>query len=341
MLEPVAGCKMTEPAYLLVLLEQGAVAFCHDENPWFHACSEPRWIEPDLLSGIVDFAEESGKALMFVLGRSRPPKRIERVMGRIDHAKIVPFGLHDVWDNVVVVVESEDRERFAELGEDWARSLILRIARRDLAYCSDMVERLVGRFGRLALHLRGIEYFGARDVAIYARELDRIAVVIRRLYEEGRPVETNVLTDRLMLSAMRNCDAGITHVTIAPDGRCYICPADCAIGHDPIGHFDAGSGLVIAPPAGLTLSRSPLCLRCDAFHCKRCVHLSRRLTGEANVPSEQQCLIAHAEREASRRLLQALGPMEPFDRLPRLPDLDYRDPLSLAGARPPDRRFGL
>jgi hypothetical protein len=59
------------------------------------------------------------------------------------------------------------------------------------------------------------------------------------------------------------------------------------------------------------------------------------LTGEYNVPSLQQCRLAHIEREASRQLLRDLGRIEPFGRLPRIVELNYDDPLELIGRDPP------
>ena len=129
---------------------------------------------------------------------------------------------------------------------------------------------------------------------------------------------------------MRNCDAGVTHFTIAPNGKCYICPA---FYHDDersfIGAFDGKNGFTVKRVAGVDLPSAPLCTRCDAFHCKRCVYLNRKTTLELNVPSEEQCAVAHIEREASRQLLIDLGSIEPFRSMPRIAELDYRDPLEL------------
>ena len=49
----------------------------------------------------------------------------------------------------------------------------------------------------------------------------------------------------------------------------------------------------------LRLDHAPLCRRCDAYACRRCVWLNRKLTRELNVPSHRQCVLAHIERNAS------------------------------------------
>lgn len=327
---------MSEPlTHILVLVEDGAVAFCHYENPSFHRSAKPRWMAEERLRGIVQHAESQSVALTFVLGKTKPPARIERLMQRVAHAKIVPLALGDDYPDAILVVDSEDADAFAQLRPDSRRNVILRLARRDVARCADLCASLAGRYGRLSLHLRGIEYFTPSDLALYTEELARLANTLGKRYSGGERFEINVLTDRMMLREMRNCDAGVTHVTVAPDGECYICPAFVQDG-EPIGHFDGAAGPAVKRIAGLDLSHGPLCTRCDAFHCKRCVYLSRKLTEEYNVPSEQQCAIAHIEREASRLLLKDLGKVEPFRRMPRIAELNYQDPIELINGPPPD-----
>jgi CXXX repeat peptide maturase len=325
---------MTEPlTHILVLVEDGAVAFCHYENPSFHASAKPRWMAEERLRGIVRHAEGQSVALTFVLGKTRPPARIERLMERVIHAKIVPLALGDVYPDAILVLDSEDADAFAQLSPDSRRNVILRLARRDVAKGADLCASLAGRYGRLSLHLRGIEYFTPSDLAVYREELAKLGSMLGIRYSGGDRVEINVLTDRMMLREMRNCDAGVKHVTVAPNGDCYICPAFVHDG-EPIGRFDGAAGPAVKRITGLDLSHGPLCTRCDAFHCKRCVYLSRKLTEEYNVPSEQQCAIAHIEREASRLLLKDLGKVEPFRRMPRIAELNYQDPIELINGPP-------
>lgn len=316
-------------AHLLVLLEDGAVSFCHYENPRFYAPAEPRWMAVPLLRSIVDHAERNGIALSFLLGRHRLPQKLERLTDRIAHTKIVPQELCEDYRGAIVVLESENGASFDKLPPDWGRNVILRLARRDLGRLGSLCASLTGRYGRLSLHLRELEYYTRSDLARYEDELHKLADELGSIYARGNRVEINVLTDRMILKQMRNCDAGVAHLTVAPDGTCHTCPGFLSDGEAAIGAFDAKRGVVARPPANIALERGPLCTRCDAWHCKRCVYLSRKLTLEYNVPSEQQCLTAHAERETTRLLLRRLGNMEPFRRMPRLAELNYRDPLEL------------
>ena len=291
-------------------------------------------MQPRILEAVVRHATKHQTALTFVLGRTRPPAEIDRVMNRIPHVKIVPVSLSETFPGAIVVVSSDEGEALEKLQPNPARNLILRLARRDLPRCAEIVSALSGEYGRLSLHLTGIEYFAEEDLAVYADELEKISKVLKKLLTAGAKVEVNVLTDRMMLKEMRNCDAGVKHVTVAPDGKCYICPAFLCDGEVAIGTFDEKKGVALEPVVGVELADGPLCSRCDAWHCKRCVWLNRKLTLEINVPSEQQCAIAHVEREASRVLLKELGDIDPFRRMSRIVELNYRDPLELIDMPP-------
>lgn len=321
--------------YALIALEDGAVPFCHYENPRFGAPVPPCWMEPTLLKALVGHALENDIALTFLLGERRPPASLRRLMGRIPHSLIVPLALHDVYPGAMLVLSAADRSAFSDLAPNSGRNVILRAGRRDLPQLATIFDTLVGKFGRLSLHLTSIEYFTADDLDIYAEELAAISSTLKKLFATGRRLEVNVLTDRMFLAARRHCDAGEKHITVAPDGSCHICPAFLGEHAEPVGAFDPQKGFVATVPSTVAFERAPLCTRCDAHHCKRCIWLSHKLTGEYNIPSEQQCRLAHIEREASRLLLRSLGRIEPFGRLPRIVELNYDDPLDLIGRDPP------
>jgi len=312
------------PHHAIVLLEDGAVSFCHYENPRCHAAAPPQWMAEALLSALLKRAQREEISLTFLMGKTPPPPRLEKpIQG---HAKIVPAALAARYPEAILVLDGEDGP-FPTLKASSERIVILRLARHDLPRCTALFEALTGKFRRLSLHLTGIEYYGEAELALYAGELEKMARRLALLCRAGSPVEVNVLTDRMMLSQMRNCGAGTEHLTVAPDGRLYLCPGFLADGAAPVGRFDAEQGFVAGPVPRADLKSAPICSRCDAFHCKRCLYLNERMTLERNIPSEQQCALAHIEREASRQLLNELGTLEPFRRMARIPELTYRDPL--------------
>lgn len=130
-----------------------------------------------------------------------------------------------------------------------------------------------------------------------------------------------------MLQAMNNCGAGDSNITLAPNGKFYVCPAFYYENNDDsIG--DLKNGLDIKNKQLYRLDHAPICRHCDAWQCKRCVWLNRKTTFEANTPSHEQCVIAHLERKASCDLLRYLRKYNAF--LPDkedIKDIDYLDPF--------------
>ena len=74
------------------------------------------------------------------------------------------------------------------------------------------------------------------------------------------------------------------------------------------------------------LEYAPLCRVCDAFQCKRCIWLNRKTTGEVNTPSHEQCVAAHLERNASRKLLNDWQDYFPDK---KIEPVDYLDPFEI------------
>lgn len=145
-------------------------------------------------------------------------------------------------------------------------------------------------------------------------------------YTYGHQVQINVLTDRLVLNRMNNCNAGYESVTLAPNGNFYVCPAFYFNAMESIG--DLEKGLDIKNPLLYKLNHAPICRSCDAWQCKRCVWLNKKITGEINTPSHEQCSVAHIERNASRDLLLALREID-SELLSQveIPVIDYLDPF--------------
>ena len=321
--------------HALVILENGAVPFCYYENPHFHSFAEPQRMPAGLLAGIVRHARKKQISLTFLLGKTRPPAKLERLLNSIDHAKIVPPSLEKSYPDGVVVLDADESFLFPELSNSLERNIILRVGKQGLNKCNALFESLAGKFKRLGIHLVGVDYFTPDDFAVYEKELCKIRTALGQLYRDGQAIEVNVLTDRIMLTSMRNCDAGVKHITVAPNGKCYICPAFYYDNENSfVGEFDDKNGFPLMRVTGVDLPSAPLCARCDAYHCKRCVFLNKKTTLELNVPSEQQCTVAHIEREASRQLSIDLASVEPFRRMPRIAELNYRDPLELIDSPP-------
>ena len=143
--------------------------------------------------------------------------------------------------------------------------------------------------------------------------------------------QLNLITDRIMLPQMNNCNAGCENITLAPNGQFYICPA-FYYSEDDKQIFQIGNlkdGLNIRAAQLYKLSHAPLCRTCDAYQCKRCVWLNRKTTFDVTTPSHEQCVMAHIERNASRDLLidfRKQGEIYPEQ---EIKEIDYLDPFDV------------
>ena len=130
-----------------------------------------------------------------------------------------------------------------------------------------------------------------------------------------------------MLYKMNNCGAGDTSITLAPNGKLYICPA---FYYDDVNSFvgDLEKGADIRNKQLYRLEHAPICRHCDAWQCKRCIWLNRKTTHEVNTPSHEQCVVAHLERDVSRKLLNSIRQYGAI--LPdweEIKEIDYLDPF--------------
>lgn len=189
--------------------------------------------------------------------------------------------------------------------------------------------------------LTDLEQFTEEDFATYKDTLSSLSETLEQLYEDGKTPQLNLLTDRMMLEQMNNCNAGWENITLAPDGKFYICPAfyhaqpvdgsEISIGEECKKGFSIGNltdGVLIQNPELYRLDHAPLCRECDAYQCKRCAWLNRKTTCSVNTPSHEQCVVAHLERNAARELLSNIRKHGDFlPDTPEIKEIDYLDPL--------------
>jgi CXXX repeat peptide maturase len=313
---------------LLVILAKDAVPFCYYDNPHYYSAAGPELIPLKTLKSIVRDAGKNGIFINYIFGKHQLSSEYNDLIEKTDHVKIIPLCLKDIYEDGIPVLDADERDSFGGLSDDSQRNLILRVDKHNIAGLADLFESLLGKFKRLNIHLAGSNYFTDADFDAYEEELGKIGKSLCKQYAEGEEIEVNVLSDRLLLGKMNNCDAGVRHITIAPNGKYYICPGFYYDDENSfVGKFGEKQDPTIKNSQLLEIACAPICSRCDAFHCKRCVYLNKNTTLEINVPSKEQCMVSHVERDVSRQLLNNLGSLEPFRKMPPIPNLIYRDPF--------------
>lgn len=307
--------------YLVIMLDDTSVSFCHYVN----RRNERRLMPLDTLKAGILYGMKENLNIQFVYPDYDLPDEYNKVIETIDHSTIKPAGKQDGAD--VVVVEGLDEAQ--NVSPESGKVYVLRTDKTGLFGRYDTVVRLFEHADRLNVVMIDVETFTEDDFTKYKDVLTALAGEVEKMYVEGRSPQLNILTDRMMLDQMNNCGAGDTTITLAPDGCFYVCPAFYQQdGGSAVGSLKAG--LDIKNRQLYRLDHAPLCRKCDAYQCRRCVWLNRKTTLEVNTPSHEQCVVAHLERNASRGLMAAIRQHGTF--LPdckEIREIDYLDPFDV------------
>lgn len=315
--------------YLIIQLDDTSTSYCHYGNPR----KEHRLISLENLKAGILFAMKENLTVQFVYPKYELPEEYREVIHGIDHSKIVPVESKERGD--VVVLEGWKELEGCSLLPDTA--YVLRIGKEELFGDYTQMADILPKVARLNVVITDVETFKDKDFNTYKEVLATLSKEVESLYTKGLSPQLNLLTDRMMLDGMNNCNAGWESITLAPDGRYYVCPAfyladedeDYGLGKSKYSIGDLENGLDIRNAQLYKLSHAPLCRNCDAYQCKRCVWLNRKTTYEVNTPSHEQCVVAHLERNASRELLLAIRKHGTF--LPRMEikEISYLDPFDV------------
>ena len=310
--------------YLIIQLDDTSTSYCHYDNPK----RTKKLIDLDTLKSGILFAMKENLMIQFVYPDYELPTAYKEAIESIDHSKIVSSlcEAESLVDEADVVV-FHDWEGLSYGCFEESKSYVLRTTKAELFDKYLLIKDVLSKVTRLNIVIIDVESFQEEDFERYKQILEVLSVHLEKFYADGKSPQLNLLTDRMMLSQMNNCGAGDTCITLAPNGKFYVCPAfyyeDEA---DSIG--DLEHGLDIKNKQLYQLDHAPICRHCDAWQCKRCIWLNRKTTLEVNTPSHEQCVLAHLERNASRVLLQNIRKHGTF--LPEqeeIKEIDYLDPF--------------
>lgn len=307
--------------YLVVLLDDTSMAYCHAENP----LKEHRLMPLDTLRKAILFGMKQNLMIQFVYPNYELPTEYNELIETIDHVKI---GREvKIFNSVPQRIEGDN--------------IVLRLSVAEFVEHQYDIATLLPQAKRLNICLTDIENFKDEQIEDYKRALATLNAVLLNLYKSAKQSQFNLITDRLQLTEMHNCEAGVGNITVAPNGKFYLCPAfyyDEQMGISNWMNYktkdasrsvgDLEQGIDIPNKQLLQLDHAPLCRICDAYHCNRCIWLNQKLTWDNNTPSHQQCVISHLERNASRDLqmkMQEVGYR--FEN--EIKEINYLDPFDV------------
>lgn len=307
--------------YIVILLDDTSTSFCH----YMNEKADRRLIPLQTLKDGICYAMKENLNIQFVYPNYKLPKEYLAAIDSIDHTDIYPAEMSDnadvvVFDSLIAAKDYVFKEEVAYL---------IRTDKVSLFNEYKIIGEILDKVTRLNVVITDIETFTEDDFMAYKSLLSNLAERVEQIYVSGKSPQLNLLTDRIMLEKMNNCGAGDTSVTLAPDGKFYVCPA-FYLSADGYTIGDMVNGLEIKNSQLYRLDHAPLCRRCDAWQCKRCIWMNRKTTLEVNTPSHEQCVVAHLERDASRKLLIDIRKHGKFmSGSEDIKEIDYLDPFDV------------
>lgn len=307
--------------YIVILLDDTSTSFCH----YMNEKADRRLIPLQTLKDGICYAMKENLNIQFVYPNYKLPKEYLAAIDSIDHTDIYPAEMSDnadvvVFDSLIAAKDYVFKEEVAYL---------IRTDKVSLFNEYKIIGEILDKVTRLNVVITDIETFTEDDFMAYKSLLSNLAERVEQIYVSGKSPQLNLLTDRIMLEKMNNCGAGDTSVTLAPDGKFYVCPA-FYLSADGYTIGDMVNGLEIKNSQLYRLDHAPLCRRCDAWQCKRCIWMNRKTTLEVNTPSHEQCVVAHLERNASCKLLIDIRKHGKFmSGSEDIKEIDYLDPFDV------------
>lgn len=300
--------------YAIILLDKTSSSFCYADNPFINSQLMPL----DTLKEAIFWCMKENLRIQFVYPDNELPDEYILAINTIDHADIrhkqdADVSVFNGWREVNVISKN-------------SAPIVLRLSKQELFDNPTSLRSLLNHEGHVSVVIKDINNFTTEDFESYRNMLAQLVKDIEDVAIKGALPKISLITDRLFLSSMNNCNAGSETITIAPNGNFYICPAFYYDDeNDTIGSLH--NGLNIENGQLYTLSHSPICRNCDSFHCRRCVWLNKKQTLEVNTPGHEQCVVAHLERNASRGLLNAIRSYGNFSPDADILEIDYLDPF--------------
>lgn len=310
--------------YLIIQLDDSSVSFCH-----YPDCkSRSNLLPVETLKEAVVWAMKENLTLQFIYPDHELPDEYRSVIAKTFHADIVSSKCEDEELRAkadVVVFESPDSMDSFPFNRE--QSYVLRTTFAELFESCERLGSLLPKVNRLNIVVTDIISLGKEDEKKYEIFLDSLSDKVVDEYKAGHEIQINVLTDRILLDRMNNCNAGDETITLCPDGRFYVCPAFYSDDQLNFSIGNPGDGLDIRNAQLYKISHAPICGICDAYQCRRCIWLNKTMTLEVNTPSHEQCLASHIERNASRRLLAKLRELGISLPGKEIVEINYLDPF--------------
>ncbi len=281
--------------YLVILLDDTSTSYCHYDVE----DREKNLIPLNVLKEGVLYAMKNNLKIQYILPSYTLPQDYIEAMESMFHDKIGPIGQELPLSAIVINGLKSINTNMM----DGSMQYVIRTTISDFFENYGILKELFTLGISANIVFVDVASFTEDKIEVYRTVLAELVNSVESSIFKGNNINTNLITDRIALDNMNNCGAGDTSITLAPNGKFYPCPA---FYYDDNQYYiigDIENGLEIKNNTLYKVEYAPLCKRCDAYQCKRCVWLNKKLTYEINTPSRQQCVMSHLEREAGATLL--------------------------------------
>ena len=301
----------TEEKYLNIIISDDITPHCgYITKKYFK--SESRTIENSLIEKALNFASQNNYIPTIIGYNEKLNLPLELIYFVDNSCKF----------NDIPIIRIFDDE--SEINSNWNDNTIVSIRRNSINKLYNIIEKIHMNTSRINISIQDISDWDQDDINLYKQELEKVIVLVEKMYLNDNPIEINVLTDIYDLQSMCNCDSG-NSITLAPNGKFYVCPAFYFNDpNDSVGDID--SGINLKNKYLFYLDKSPICMECDVYNCKKCKFLCKKLTNEVNIPGKIQCIISHEERAIALKLQKRLiANGYTFENI--LDEKNYNDPI--------------
>lgn len=314
--------------YFVIQLDNSSVSYCYYANNK----SERKLIPLLKLNEAIIWALKNNLLVQVVYPTHLIPPDYQKLIDSIYHASIVPINYEDkniLHKSDVVVISSCKEIESIDFGMFIEKVFILKVSFNDLCLYQTPIYKMMPQLERLNIVIEDAENLTNENAIKYQHFLSGLSEIVYNECSNGHMVQCNLLTDRIILNGMNNCEAGTKSVTVAPDCNLYACPA-FYLSDTPfsLSIGDLENGIINTDYSNLCkIENAPICRICDAWQCKRCIWMNSKSTLEINTPSREQCIISHIERAESKKLLNRLNEVSGVYLKDNIPSIDYFDPL--------------
>lgn len=237
-------------------------------------------MHPSVLNKGLDFCSKNNLVPMF--------------LGECDHnldeTKNVFFSLLSTKEtksqsNVLTIYEND----ITNIIDDSGASILL-IKRNNINNFYKLCKELAEKKSRVNVFIQDLEIWNDENFIAYEEQVSKIGQLMIKSIDEGRSLNINIVSDFLENSSLKECGAGITTVSLAPNGKFYLCPAFYFDNPENfIGTLDDGINEI--NNKFLMRSQSPVCSLCKISNCNRCIFLNKKLTHELHIPPRKYCRV--------------------------------------------------